>query len=121
MRVLVVEDDPSNAAIAGLICRHRGLEVVVAHDGAEAVKVMDPSVGLVLMDLHMPSTSGFEAISQLKADPASRHVPIVAVTALALREDLEEALAMGADEILLKPYTRAQLEACLERWLPYAR
>ncbi len=82
----------------------RGYEVFLAVDGLEGVtKTASSSPDLVLMDLSLPEIDGWEAIRRLKADDATRHIPIIALTAHAMSGDREKALAAGADDYDSKP------------------
>jgi PAS domain S-box-containing protein len=108
-RVLMVEDNPVNMTIAVAMLEHWGVEVAQAGDGAQAIAAVEQAerggrpLDLVLMDVQMPVMSGYEATRALRARPASRHLPIIALTAAALSSERDEALAAGMDGFLTKP------------------
>ena len=103
-RVLVVEDNPLNLKLVRDVLTASGYEVLPAVTGEEAVTLAatcEPD--LVLMDLQLPDFDGYEALRRLREDPALQAVPVVAVTAFAMREDHERANAYGFDGYLEKP------------------
>jgi signal transduction histidine kinase/CheY-like chemotaxis protein len=116
-RVLVAEDNPISQVVARGLCERLGLEVEVVENGAEAVAaVAARDFRLVLMDCQMPVMDGYEATAQIRRLPPPRsNVPIVALTASAYREELDQCLAAGMDETLAKPLTSAALVEVLER------
>jgi signal transduction histidine kinase/CheY-like chemotaxis protein len=120
-RVLLVEDNELNAALAKDLLGIIGLDVTLALDGRQAVaEVSARPFDIVLMDCQMPVMDGFAATRAIRADErdrGSRRIPIVAVTANALAGDRENCLAAGMDDHLAKPYTAAQLREVLATWL----
>ena len=102
--ILVVEDnDASRDALARRLQR-RGFEVVVAVDGQQAVSVArSKTPDLILMDLGLPVIDGWEATRQLKADPSTQHIPIIVLSAHAMTNDRDLALAAGGDDFDTKP------------------
>jgi CheY-like chemotaxis protein len=119
-RVLVVDDNPSNTKLLAFVLKRGGYDVRTADSaltGADVLREFQPQ--LILMDLQMPGISGLEWTRQLKADPATQAIPIVAVTAYAMKGDAERARAAGCDGYLTKPIdTRTLLDdvaAQLER------
>ncbi len=119
--VLLVEDDAINAKIAQLFLAKRGVKVVHAENGALAVVAYSESTfDMVLMDCQMPVMDGFEAtrhIRSIERERGSRHTPIAALTAHAFAGYREECLASGMDDYLAKPYTAADFDVLLDRWL----
>jgi PAS domain S-box-containing protein len=116
-RVLLAEDDPLNVATVIDFLRARGYDVVTAGSGQEALdRAREIPPDIVLMDVQMPGMSGLTAMERLRTDaaPALRAVPIVALTALAMRGDRERCLAAGANEYLTKPVSLKQLAATIE-------
>jgi two-component system cell cycle response regulator DivK len=102
--VLLVEDDPHNRVIAATVLRASGYEVVLARDGEEALSfARSRPPDLVLLDLSLPKVDGYEVARRLRADPATRAVPILALTAHALKGDEAKARAAGCDGYLAKP------------------
>jgi CheY-like chemotaxis protein len=102
--VMVVEDnEPSRDALARRLER-RGYNVVLAVDGQQAVSLARSArPDLILMDLGLPGIDGWEATKRLKADAATRHIPIIVLSAHAMISDRELALAAGGDEFDTKP------------------
>ncbi len=121
-RLLLAEDNQVNQQVALGILNIEGYEVTVANDGAEAIDIYSKSAfDLILMDCHMPRMDGFEAtrlIRQLQARNNLERVPIIALTANAMPQDRDDCLNAGMDDHLTKPYSRMQMRAMLERWLP---
>jgi CheY-like chemotaxis protein len=118
-RVLVAEDNPVNQLIVERMLRNLGAECVLVPDGGRAVeRAAAGGFDLVLMDCQMPVMDGFEAARAIREREArcGGHVPIVALTASAMVEDREHALAAGMDDHVAKPVSAAQLRATLDRW-----
>jgi len=104
MKILYVEDNDDNVYMLKNRLTRAGYTVVVATDGTQGVAMATlerPDV--ILMDLTLPDIDGKEATRQVKADPATRHIPIIALTANAMPEDREMALAAGCDDFDTKP------------------
>lgn len=103
-RVLVVEDNDKNLKLARDVLEYAGFTVDVATTGEDAVKQALTSIpDLILMDLQLPGIDGHEALAQLRADPHTRAVPVVALTASAMPMDRDKALSAGFDGFLEKP------------------
>jgi signal transduction histidine kinase/DNA-binding response OmpR family regulator len=121
-RVLVVDDHDLNRELVRSILERRGYEVLQADDGAAGVVMAHRSrPDVILMDLAMPRKDGFAATRELKADQSTKGIPIVALTALAMRGDEDRALAAGVDEYLTKPIDRKRLEETVERLMTNRR
>ena len=103
-KILLVEDQEMNRDMLSRRLVKRGYEVVAAVDGAEGV-AMAKSEGpdLILMDMSLPVIDGWEATRQLKADPATQSIPVIALTAHAMAGDRDKALEAGCDEYDTKP------------------
>jgi signal transduction histidine kinase/CheY-like chemotaxis protein len=114
-RVLVVDDVAPNRMVARILLEAAGHEVALATDGAEAVRAMqDGGFDLVLMDVHMPGMDGLEATRRIRAlEAGRRHTPIIALSADALREQVERCREAGMDGHLAKPLERGALLAVL--------
>ena len=121
--VLLVEDNPVNQELAIANLETLGLHVTLAANGREAIdRVCERSFDLVLMDCQMPVLDGYAATAAIRALPDRRghDLPIIAVTANAMHEDMQKCLDAGMDAFLTKPFTLAQLHAALASWLaPY--
>lgn len=122
-KILYVEDNDDNLYMLTLRFEtHGGYEVVAAGNGAEGVeKAQSERPDLILMDLSLPVMDGWEATRRLKADPAMRHIPIIALTAHAMAGDREKALSAGADDSDTKPVDFNRLMAKIERQLAQAK
>jgi signal transduction histidine kinase/ligand-binding sensor domain-containing protein/DNA-binding response OmpR family regulator len=119
LRILVAEDNAVNQAVMVRMVERWGHTAVVAANGAAALAAMEQtSFDLVLMDVQMPVMSGFEATARIRAqerEAGHAHVPIVAMTAYAMKGDREKCLEAGMDEYLSKPVSKASLYAILEK------
>ena len=117
--LLVVEDNVINQEVARGIAAKLGYTCDVVGDGIEALEALERrGYGAVLMDCRMPNMDGFQATEEVRRREAGRrHVPIIAMTAGALREDRERCIDAGMDDYLTKPVKLRQLEAVLERWI----
>ncbi len=110
-----------NQQVAKAMLTNFGLSVDIANNGEEALAMLQTQTfDIVLMDCHMPVMDGYQATASLRQRELTgdRHVPVVALTANAMLGDREQCIAVGMDDYLAKPYTRAQLEQVLNRWLP---
>jgi two-component system sensor histidine kinase/response regulator len=115
--VLLVEDNPVNQRVAQLFLERAGCDVLLAADGSEAIAALDQSrADLVLMDVQMPVMDGLTATKRIRA--SGSRIPIVGLTANAMREQVEECRAAGMDDVLAKPIDRERLDAMLERYAP---
>ena len=117
-RILVVEDQEDNRQILrDVLAAH--YEVTEAENGEEAVAaVTRKRPDLILMDIQMPIMDGYEATRRIKADPATRSIPIMVVTSYALSGDEEKARTAGCDAYVSKPYSPRQLLAEVRQYLP---
>jgi two-component system, cell cycle response regulator DivK len=103
-KILLVEDNEMNRDMLSRRLQRRGHEVLVAADGADGVAKARAEVpGLILMDMSLPVLDGWEATRQIKADPATSGIPIIALTAHAMSEDRERAISAGCDDYDTKP------------------
>jgi signal transduction histidine kinase/ActR/RegA family two-component response regulator len=118
LRILLAEDNAVNQRLALRLLEKCGHSVLVANDGREAVEALDRTVvDLILMDIQMPNMDGFEATAAIRARErgAGGHVPIVALTAHAMKGDRERCLEAGMDGYLSKPIRREELYAMIEQ------
>ena len=123
-KVLLAEDNESNLIVARAQLERLGLEVVTAGDGQQALDLLaTETVDLVLMDCQMPILDGFAATSVLREREAlgGQHLPVIALTANAMKGDRERCVAAGMDDYLAKPYTGEALLKMLAQWLPAER
>jgi two-component system cell cycle response regulator len=111
-RILVVDDIPANVRLLEAKLSSEYYDVIPATGGEEAlVRARADQPDIILLDVMMPGMDGFECCRQLKVDPATRHIPVVMVTALDQREDRIKGLAVGAEDFLTKPIDDVQLMA----------
>ena len=116
--ILVVEDNELNLKLVRDVLQFAGFEVVEARTGEEAVeRAAERRPDLVLMDLQLPGIDGAEAMRRLRACSPTRDVPVVAVTAFAMREDRERALGAGFDGYVEKPFSPRELPAQVRAFL----
>ena len=109
-KILLVEDNELNRDMLSRRLSRRGYEVEVAVDGAQGIEMArSVTPDLILMDVGLPGIDGLEATRRLKAEPGTRAIPIVALTANAMAGDQEEALAAGCDEYDTKPVDISRL------------
>ena len=117
--ILIGEDEPDNQVIMQTVVEALvGARAQVAGDGLAVLAcVSRERPRMILLDLMMPGLDGFEVTKQLKADPGTASIPIVAVSALARPDDREAALAAGCDDFLRKPFELDELEALIKSYL----
>lgn len=117
-RILVVEDNAVNMRLASIMLTRSGHEVLGAENAMDGIRLAQahrPDV--ILMDIQLPDLDGFEATRRLKQDAATMSIPIIAVTAHAMRGDESRLKAAGCDGYLAKPYRRAELLEAIGAWL----
>ena len=117
--VLLVDDDARNIFALSSVLERRGMEVLTATTGSEAIAVLGArsDVAIVLMDIMMPGMDGYETIQAIRSDPTYRRLPILALTAKAMKGDREKCLDAGASDYLAKPVNIQQLMSALRMWL----
>src|SRR5262245_43139678 len=110
MKILYVEDNDDNVYMLKNRLTRAGYTVVVANDGTQGVAMAtSEQPDLILMDLTLPDIDGGEATRRLKADPATKHIPVIALTAHAMSGDREKAIAAGCDDFDTKPVEMPRL------------
>jgi CheY-like chemotaxis protein len=116
--LLLVEDNEDNRIIYSTVLRHLGYTVVEAVDGAQAIATARTLLpDLILMDISIPEVDGWEATRILRQDPATRAIPIIALTAHALADDRDRAQAIGFTAYLAKPVEPRAVVAEVQRWI----
>ena len=118
-RVLVVDDDIRNIfALNSLLERHN-MQVISANNGQDAIRLVEqtPDLSLVLMDIMMPEMDGYETTQKIRREHKNNTLPIIAVTAKAMKGDREKCLEAGASDYLAKPVNTEQLLSALRMWL----
>jgi CheY-like chemotaxis protein len=109
-KILLVEDNEMNRDMLSRRLLRKGFEVVMAEDGAVGVaRAFSEAPAVILMDMSLPVIDGWEATRRLKADPATAHIPVIALTAHAMSEDRDKAMAAGCDEYDTKPIDQERL------------
>jgi two-component system, cell cycle response regulator DivK len=117
-KILLVEDNEMNRDMLSRRLQRRGYEVLTAVDGESGLALTKSDTpALVLMDMSLPGIDGWEATRQLKADPATRAIPVIALTAHAMAGDREQALAAGCDDFDIKPIDLDRLLGKIEALL----
>jgi two-component system cell cycle response regulator DivK len=117
-KILLVEDNEMNRDMLGRRLARRGYEVVAALDGDQGIAMAQTEApALILMDMSLPGLNGWDATRQLKALPATRDIPIIALTAHAMSDDRAKALAAGCDDFDTKPIDLARLLEKIEALL----
>ena len=117
--MLIVDDDMRNVfALSKLLSSH-GMRILKAENGEVALSTLDahPDVDLILMDIMMPVLDGYEAMRRIRAQSRFEKLPILALTAKAMREDRAKCIAVGANDYMTKPVDATRLLSTLRVWL----
>jgi two-component system cell cycle response regulator DivK len=118
-RVLIIEDNAANMKLAVLLLQNAGhvpLSAVDAETGIAAARADQPD--LILMDVQLPAMDGLTATALLKQDPSTTHIPIIALTAMAMKYDEEKSQIAGCDAYIAKPLRYVELYAAIDELLP---
>ncbi|HMK67924.1 MAG TPA: response regulator [Stellaceae bacterium] len=117
--VLLVDDDVRNIFALSSALEGRGMKVLTATTGREAIDLLNTSstIAIVLMDIMMPEMDGYQTMQAMRQNPAFRRLPIIALTAKAMKGDREKCLEAGASDYLAKPVNTDQLLSALRMWL----
>jgi CheY-like chemotaxis protein len=118
-KVLVVDDDARNIFALTSLLENQEMDVVSATNGRNAIDIIQnmPDVSIVLMDIMMPDMDGYETIREIRKAPEFRTVPILALTAKAMKGDREKCLNAGASDYIAKPVNTDQLLSLMRVWL----
>ena len=116
---LLVDDDARNIFALSSVLERRGMHVLTATTGSEAIALVEstPDLAIVLMDIMMPEMDGYQTMEVIRRKPQFRRLPIIALTAKAMKGDREKCLEAGASDYLAKPVNTEQLLAALRMWL----
>lgn len=116
--ILIVDDNPSNTKLLAFLLQSRGYDVRTAANAEDALSaIAERPPRLILMDIQLPGMDGLSLTRQLKADPATRDISIIAATAYAMKGDQERALAAGCDGYITKPIDTRKLPVDIARFL----
>jgi CheY-like chemotaxis protein len=108
--ILIVEDNPVNQKLIAFLLARAGYTYEVAENGADALQRLDRSqFKLVLMDMMMPVMNGYDATKAIRANPKTRNLPVIALTANAMKGEDEKCRAAGCSDYLAKPYSKDQI------------
>ena len=118
-KVLLVDDDVRNVFALSSILELNGMEVIFAENGFESLELLqnNKDVDVVLMDIMMPEMDGYEAIERIREIPTFKNLPIIALTAKAMKEDREKCMEVGASDYIVKPIEPDQLISLIKVWL----
>jgi CheY-like chemotaxis protein len=118
-KVLVVDDDARNIFALTTVLESQEMEVISATNGRQAIELIEhtPELSVVLMDIMMPEMDGYETMREIRKDPRFRTLPILALTAKAMKGDREKCLRAGASDYIAKPVDTDQLLSLLRVWL----
>jgi CheY-like chemotaxis protein len=118
-KVLVVDDDARNIFALTSVLENHEVDVLSATNGRQAIEIIQstPDLDMVLMDIMMPEMDGYETMREIRQDPALRTLPILALTAKAMKGDREKCLDAGASDYISKPVNTAQLLSLMRVWL----
>lgn len=118
MKIMLVEDNRMNARLLEHVLGRDGFTIVVFHDAESAVSAAaDEAPDIILMDIQLPGMDGLEAVRQLKGDPETKTIPIIAITAHAMRGDEERILASGCEGYIPKPVNTREVAGKLREYL----
>lgn len=118
-KILLVDDDVRNVFSLTSVLEMTGCEVLFAENGLESLKILDENddIDLVLMDIMMPEMDGYEAIGHIRENSKFKNLPIIALTAKAMKEDREKCLTIGASDYIAKPVEPDQLISLIKVWV----
>jgi CheY-like chemotaxis protein len=118
-KALVVDDDARNIFALTTLLENQDMEVLSATNGRQAIEIIqnEPDLSVVLMDIMMPEMDGYETLREIRKDARFRSLPILALTAKAMKGDREKCLDAGASDYIAKPVNTDQLISLLRVWL----
>jgi len=118
-KILLVDDDMRNLFALSKILKERGMEIIKAENGKNALEMLDlhPEIDLVLMDIMMPEMDGYEAMKQIRAQMRFAKLPVIALTAKAMKDDKQKCIDAGANDYITKPIDVERLLSLMRVWL----
>lgn len=115
-KVLVVEDNDRNRRLVKIVLKAKGYEVIEAVTAEEAIVQLNESIDIILMDIQLPEMDGLELAQNIKNDPNTKNIPIIALTAYAMKGDKERFLAAGCDDYISKPIDTQKLPKIVAKY-----
>ncbi len=118
-KILLADDDMRNVFAISKVLEAKGMNVFKAADGQKALDILDedPGIDLVLMDIMMPVIDGYEAIQRIRSQERFKKLPVLAITAKAMKDDYEKCIAAGANDYMSKPIKIEKLLSLMRVWL----
>jgi CheY-like chemotaxis protein len=118
-KILLVDDDMRNVFALSKILQERGLEVIKSENGKNALEMLvtHPNIDLVLMDIMMPEMDGYEAMKRIRSQIKFKKLPIIALTAKAMKDDKQKCIDAGANDYITKPIDIERLLSLMRVWL----
>lgn len=120
-RILIVDDDVRNIFALTAALEPHGAQILTARNGKEALEKINPGVDLILMDIMMPEMDGYESMRRIRKNDAYADIPILALTAKAMKDDKQKCIEAGANDYLSKPIEVEKLLSLIRVWLPHKR
>jgi CheY-like chemotaxis protein/signal transduction histidine kinase/methyl-accepting chemotaxis protein len=117
--ILIIDDDMRNVFALSSVLEEEGVKITIGRNGKEGIEKLyrNPKVDLIIMDIMMPEMDGYEAIAEIRKDNKYKKLPIIALTAKAMKEDRDKCIAAGANDYLAKPVNTDKLISLLRVWL----
>ena len=118
-KILLVDDDMRNVFALSKILQERGMEIIKAENGKIALEMLDthPDIDMVLMDIMMPEMDGYEAMKQIRSQVKFKNIPVIALTAKAMKDDKQKCIDAGANDYIAKPIDVERLLSLMRVWL----
>ena len=119
INILIVDDEPKNLTVLETVLENQDMEVMSATNGRHAIEIIGntPELSVVLMDIMMPEMDGYATIREIRKQPEFRSLPILALTAKAMKGDREKCLEAGASDYIAKPVNTKELLSLIRMWL----
>jgi CheY-like chemotaxis protein len=118
-KILLVDDDTRNVFALSQILKERGMEIIKAENGKNALELLEThsSIDLVLMDIMMPEMDGYEAMKRIRSQVKFKNLPVIALTAKAMKDDKQKCIDAGANDYITKPIDVERLLSLMRVWL----
>ncbi len=116
--ILIIDDSYTNNVLLEAILKEKGYDIVLAYNGEEAQKVLKKKdVGLILLDLLMPKVSGFDFLKAIKKEEDIKDIPVIVVSAVTDKKDIEKTISLGANEYIKKPIDIHNIVKIVEKYI----